>query len=73
MRLGDYDLEQEIAHGGMGVVWRGRQRSLGRTVAVKLLLHGRYAAPATIERFRREAQSAAGLRHPHPGQRPYAH
>ena len=64
-RVGDYELEEEIAHGAMGVVWRGRQVSLGRTVAVKLLLHGRYAAPGTVERFRREAQSAAALRHPH--------
>jgi WD40 repeat protein len=64
LRLGDYLLEQEIAHGGMGVVYRARQLSLGRTVAVKLLLLGRYSSAESVERFRREAQSAAALRHP---------
>jgi WD40 repeat protein/serine/threonine protein kinase len=64
LRFGDYLLEQEIAHGGMGVVYRARQLSLGRTVAVKLLLLGRYSSAESIERFRREAQSAAALRHP---------
>lgn len=62
--FGDYVLEQEIAHGGMGVVYRARQRSLGRTVAVKLLLLGRHSSQESIQRFRREAQSAAALRHP---------
>src|SRR5215471_12569959 len=64
LRFGDYLLEQEIAHGGMGVVYRARQLSLGRTVAVKLLLLGRYSSAESVERFRREAQSAAALRHP---------
>jgi WD40 repeat protein len=62
--FGDYLLEEEIAHGGMGVVYRARQISLNRTVAVKLLLLGRYSSAESIERFRREAQSAAALRHP---------
>jgi WD40 repeat protein len=64
LRFGDYLLEQEIAHGGMGVIYRARQLSLGRTVAVKLLLLGRYSSAESVERFRREAQSAAALRHP---------
>jgi WD40 repeat protein/predicted Ser/Thr protein kinase len=63
-RFGDYILEREVAHGGMGVVYRARQVSLDRTVAVKLLLLGRYSSAESIERFRREAQSAAALRHP---------
>jgi eukaryotic-like serine/threonine-protein kinase len=64
MRFGDYLLEKEIAHGGMGVVYRALQVSLKRTVAVKLLLLGRYSSAESVERFRREAQSAAALRHP---------
>lgn len=65
LTLGDYVLEKEIAHGGMGVVYRARQLSLGRTVAVKLLLLGRHSSPESIQRFQREARSAAALRHPH--------
>jgi serine/threonine protein kinase/WD40 repeat protein len=63
--LGDYDLKEQIAHGGMGVVYRAYQASLDRTVAVKLLLLGRYSSPDSVLRFHREAQSAAALRHPH--------
>jgi serine/threonine protein kinase len=62
--FGDYDIEAEIAHGGMGVVYRARQRSLRRTVALKLLLLGRFSTPGNVERFLREAESAARLRHP---------
>src|SRR5262245_16692510 len=62
--FGDYVLEKEIAHGGMGVVYRARQLSLDRIVAIKLLLLGRYSSAESIERFRREAQSIGALRHP---------
>ena len=62
--FGDYVLEKELAHGGMGVVYRARQVSLDRTVAVKLLLLGRYSSAESLQRFRREAQSAALLQHP---------
>jgi len=63
-QFGDYVLEKEIAHGGMGVVYRARQLKLDRTVAIKLLLLGRYSSGDSIKRFQREAQSIGALRHP---------
>ncbi len=62
--FGDYRLFQEIGCGGMGVVWEAEQLSLGRRVALKLLYPHYGWSPKLLERFRREASSAARLRHP---------
>ncbi|MCA1727292.1 MAG: protein kinase [Actinobacteria bacterium] len=63
--LGDrYRLLEPIAAGGMGTVWRAEDERLGRRVAVKVLNDGLAEDPRFLERFRREAQAAAGLSHP---------
>ena len=63
-RIGRYLLLEEIGAGGMGVVWRGYDESLGRVVAIKLLKFDPGAAGGTLdERFLREARAAASLRH----------
>ncbi len=62
--FGDYELLQEIAHGGMGIVWRARQSNLNRDVALKMIRAGALATSAEVARFLREAEAAANLQHP---------
>jgi serine/threonine-protein kinase len=64
MAVGDYRLEELIGRGGMGVVYRATQVSLGRTVAIKLIAEAAADDPAFRARFKREARLAAGIDHP---------
>jgi WD40 repeat protein len=63
--IGDYELIEVLGRGGMGVVWRARQRRLNREVALKMIPAGEFAGPEAVRRFLNEAEAVAQLEHPH--------
>ena len=62
--IGAYELLEPVGHGGMGIVYRAWQKSVGRLVAVKMIRTGVYATSETIQRFRLEAEAIGRLEHP---------
>ena len=64
-RLGDYKIVRRIGYGGMGIVYEAEQESLGRRVAIKVFAPTLFTSARQIRRFKREAQAAAKLSHPH--------
>src|SRR4029450_13871073 len=62
--FGDYELLEEIRRRGQGVVYRAHQKSLNRTVALKVIGPAHWATEAHVKRFRLEAEAAAGLHDP---------